>query len=407
LNLKRPGKPVSTVDSASAAARDGAEPRRFTLADIPGLAPVSGWARLAVIGALALFLALALEQLLWIIAYPLALVFTAVVIAQGLAPVVQGMTRYLPRPVAVIALYLALLVGVAGSVWLLLPALVVQGQVLADNLPGLEVTLRAPVARISPVGIDQISTLAGNYLTELTTIVVQLPVMLISVLTNLALIFFLSLYWLIAQPSLRGWLLGLAPDPQRDVLRTVLDEVGETVGGYVRGVLLSALSIGVLTYIGLRAIGMPSPLVLAVFAGFGELIPILGPFLSAVPALAVALASGAVNPLVVLAFYVALQQVESNILVPLIMRGQARIPPLLSLVGFLIGAAAGGLVGALIAIPLFGALRVIAVRMLVPAERHLVGVTRAEADAVHREEVDREAADSAEPAEPRGALPSG
>ncbi|MBW3634426.1 MAG: AI-2E family transporter, partial [Chloroflexi bacterium] len=151
------------------------------------------------------------------------------------------------------------------------------------------------------------------------------------------------------------------------------------------------LLVAVLTYIGLQLIAVPSPLVQAVLAGIGELIPVVGPFLAAVPALAVALATGEANVVVVLAFYIGLQQVESNILIPLIMRGQASIPPLLSLVAFLIGAAVAGIIGALIAIPLFGALRVLTVRLLVPAERDIVGVSRAEADAVHHEEVERDA----------------
>ena len=74
----------------------------------------------------------------------------------------------------------------------------------------------------------------------------------------------------------------------------------------------------------------------------------------------------------------------------MIMRGQARIPPLLSLVAFLIGAAVGGIVGALIAIPLFGALRVV-VLLLVPTQRKLVGVSYAEAADVRREETVRKA----------------
>ena len=349
------------------------------------------WVRLTLLGTLALFLALVLREVLWEIAYPLALIFGGVIIAQGLAPVVAWLARWLPRPLAVVTLYLALLALAGAGVWLFVPTLIAQGRAFADDLPRLQTSLRTVIARWSPVEIDELATAIEGYLGRFSGLLVDLPVAVFSVGANLVLVFFLSLYWLIAQPQLRGWILGLIAEEQREPAAALLSEVGETVGGYVRGVLLSALAVATLTYLGLLLLGMPAILVLAVLAGVGELIPVLGPFLAAVPAVGLALATEAANPLLVLAFYIGLQQVESNILIPLIMRGQASIPPLLSLMAFLIGAAVGGILGALIAIPLFGAVRVITVRLLVPAERRLVGVSPAEAAAVHQEEVAKDA----------------
>ena len=351
------------------------------------------WARVAIIAAIALFLALVLEHLLWEIAYPLALIFGAVIIAQGLAPVVNGLSRWLPRPLAVVALYLSLLALVGGGLWLFLPTLIAQGREFATALPRFQTSLRVLVDRWSPVGLDELVASVEVFFGRFSGILVELPVAVFSAGANLLLVYFLSLYWLIAQPALRAWIVSLIPGGQRDDAGEVLTEVGETVGGYVRGVLISALSVATITYVGLLLLGVPSPLVLAILAGVGELIPVLGPFLASVPAVGIALATGQANPIIVLGFYIGLQQVESNILVPLIMRGQARIPPLLSLVAFLIGAAVGGFLGALIAIPLFGALRVIVIRVLVPAERRLVGVTRPEADAGHHEEIAKDPGD--------------
>ncbi|MFN8593483.1 MAG: AI-2E family transporter [Thermomicrobiales bacterium] len=333
---------------------------------------------------------LALERVLWVIAYPLALVFAGVVIAQGFAPLVAWLTRFVPRPVAAVGLYLALLAGVAGAVWLLLPAVFVQGNEIVARLPVFETGLRQPIARWSPVNVDDMVMATRGLVAQFTSILLQLPGLVLSTLTTLALVFFLSLYWLIAQPSLRGWVLSVIPEDRRELARVVMEETGATVGGYARGVLLSALSIALLTYGGLLLIGVPSPLMLAIIAGIGELIPVLGPFLAAGPAIAVAFATDPARVPMVIIFYVVLQQVESNMVLPLIMRGQAKIPPLLSLIAFLIGAAVGGVVGAIVAVPLFGALRVLVVRLLVPAQRELVGVSAAEAARVRREETARE-----------------
>ncbi len=214
----------------------------------------------------------------------------------------------------------------------------------------------------------------------------SLPLTIFASLTELLLIFFLSLYWLIAQPKLRAYVLSLVPGEQRAKTGDMLTEIGQTIGGYVRGTIIDALIVAALTYVGLLVIGLRFPLVLAIIAGIGELIPVVGPILSAVPALGIALVTGDGNFMLVLGFYVALQQIESNVLVPLVMRSQAHIPPLLSLFAFFVGTAVAGIVGALIAIPLFGALQVIVVRMLVPAERRWAGISPTEAAGVRQEE---------------------
>lgn len=90
----------------------------------------------------------------------------------------------------------------------------------------------------------------------------------------------------------------------------------------------------------------------------------------------------------VLVFSFSVQQAERNLLLPLIIGGQARIPRLVSLIAFL--------VGALIAIPLIGTRHVVVVRVLVPAGRDLIGVDSAEAAALHREEIERDVVENEE-----------
>ncbi len=93
----------------------------------------------------------------------------------------------------------------------------------------------------------------------------------------------------------------------------------------------------------------------------------------------IALLDSPQQAIVVTIFFIALQQLESNLLVPFIMRHQADVPPLLSLIALLSGSALGGFVGALIAIPLAGALRVLVVRVIAPAEREWSGADTGQA----------------------------
>lgn len=119
--------------------------------------------------------------------------------------------------------------------------------------------------------------------------------------------------------------------------------------------------------------GVNYPLVMAIFAAFGELIPILGPNLAAIPAIIVAFLESWQLALAVVVFYLILQQLESNIFVPIIMKNQANIPPLLVIISVSFGGAIAGILGAIVAIPAAGALRVIILRVVAPAIRRWTG----------------------------------
>ena len=119
---------------------------------------------------------------------------------------------------------------------------------------------------------------------------------------------------------------------------------------------------------------------LAFIAGLGALIPIVGPILSALPALAIAYADSPIRALVVLVFYVVLHHVESELLLPNLVKQQANIPPLLVLFALVAAGATGSVLTVLIAIPLAGALRVLVLRVAAPAVRRWSGAIE-EADA--------------------------
>lgn len=166
----------------------------------------------------------------------------------------------------------------------------------------------------------------------------------------------------LSRPALHRLIVSLLPPENRIRLETVLRELAETIGGFARGELVAATTMVVVAFLGLNVIGVQYPLVLALLAGLGELIPIAGPFIAAVPAITVALLDSPHQALVVLAFYLVVQQVESNLLVPHVMRAQANIPPVLAVFALIAGHALGGILGAIIAIPFAGVVRVLVVR---------------------------------------------
>ena len=139
-----------------------------------------------------------------------------------------------------------------------------------------------------------------------------------------------------------------------------INQAEEQLGGWVRGQLLLMLTIGIVTFIGLTVLRIPYALPLALAAGLLEILPNLGPTLAAIPAIAIAYISfGPVSALLALIFYVIVQQLENNLLVPKIMAANAHVNPLVAIVTILIGVEIGGVVGAFLAIPIYIVIRLI------------------------------------------------
>jgi predicted PurR-regulated permease PerM len=318
-------------------------------------------------------LGLGVLAFIWLFARPLMLVAIGVVIGEALAPLVAIASRGLPRPVAIVLVYLSIAVILATTLWFALAPLAGQAQELVITLPDLigqaEAWLEQNGERIGNLPLDslaaQLQGLGGQLL--------ALPVTVMSSLFDLLLVAFLSLYWLLAGPQLYRFTLSLFPEERRERVGEVLAELSRTVGGYVRGVGINVLLVTVVTFVALELIGLPFALVLAVIAGLLELIPILGPFISGAIIVSFALSQSVNTALLALAFFVVLQQVEGNLLTPMVMRSQTSIHPFLILVAIVLGAGAGGLLGVLVAIPLAGAIKVLVVEVLAPALRRRVG----------------------------------
>jgi predicted PurR-regulated permease PerM len=200
----------------------------------------------------------------------------------------------------------------------------------------------------------------------------QLPAITIAALFEALLVVFLSLYLLLAGPSLQRFVLSMVPRSRQARARRLIGHVGHAMGGYIRGAALDGLVMATLTWIALTAIGVEYAPVFAVLAGFGEFIPYIGPIVAALPAIAVALLDAPAQGLIVAAAYVGLQQIDSHLIVPNIMRTQTDVHPAMVIFAVAAGFSLGGVLGAIVAIPLFAALRVLLVFHGAPVLRRYV-----------------------------------
>jgi predicted PurR-regulated permease PerM len=179
------------------------------------------------------------------------------------------------------------------------------------------------------------------------------------VLISFLSVFVLAFYWLVERAAIKRVLLRRVPVHRARDVNTVWLEIEEKLGGWVRGQLVLMLAIGVMAGLGYSVIGLPNAALLAVAAALFEIVPMLGPVLAFAPAVLVALAVDPSKALLVLVFALVIQQFESNVLVPRVMREAVGVSPLTVVLGILIGSALYGLPGAFLAVPIAGAVQVV------------------------------------------------
>ncbi len=353
--------------------RERATPESLSIRNLP-------WGGIAVAVTVAIVAAVLILAALWLFARTLALLALGIAIAAALAPLVSWLEGRMPRTLAVLLVYLGILVifGIIGLI--VIPPIVAQAQEIVMLAPDLVSEVERLYEQYAPVGEVPIVERLIEQLGQVVGRLVAVPLGLASGLIDLVLILFVSLYTLIEAPRMRRFVLSLFPEHQRPRVDHVLNSMFQAMGGFIRGAVITAIIIGVVTTIGLSIIGIPFPLVLGVIAGVLELLPYIGPIIAAVPMIIVALLQSPTQALIVLIFFIIVQQLESNVLVPNIMKTQTEISPLLSIVAIVAGASLGGILGALVAIPIAAALRVFVREVAAPMVRRQTGAPPRPAD---------------------------
>ena len=301
----------------------------------------------------------------------LLLLYVSGIFAIGFSPIVRWIERQrvlsigrrVPRWLAILILYLVILGAIAGVCALIFPPLISQARGFWDQLPTLleraqaflidrgflqrqlsmqELLQRAPGSGGDTVG-RVIATAWGFF----------------GGIFGLFTILILTFYLLVEADSIRGSFMRLFPRGRRAQVANASAEATLKVSAWLNGQLLLATIIGVTAAIGLWLLGVPYFYVLALIAAVGEMIPIVGPILAAIPAVAVALSVSGQQALFVSIFFLVQQQIENHILVPKIMERQVGISPAIVIVALLIGGSLLGVMGAILAVPTAAIVQVI------------------------------------------------
>lgn len=297
------------------------------------------------------------------------LLIIAFIFASAISPTVRRFRKRMPLPAAIGLVYVMLIMVFALLLAIILPPLVTQtgklitsGPDLIDaaqtQMQSLRRTLRLPVAPSTFDVRGYISRL-GEQAPKVAAGVLNLTVGVVTGLAGVVIVLVAAFYWLLERERLEGTWITLLPSRKRAEARMIIEEIELKLGGYVRGQLMLAAIVAVLSYIVLLIVGIPYALVLALLAGLFELVPLIGPILSAVAPVLIAFGESPLKALIVAGAFLVIQQVENHLLVPNVMKHSVGLSPLTVLVAILTGTALMGIVGTLLAVPVASALHVI------------------------------------------------
>jgi predicted PurR-regulated permease PerM len=290
--------------------------------------------------------------LLWEIRYAFLIAFGAILIAILLIALADLLCKFvkLPRPIGLtVATLLVLAVG-GVTVWLFGAHLYGQFGDLLRNLKSGETFIRQYFEGTgAPDVADKVAEKGSSILTSFATQAFQLG---LGFLVALLVVGITGIY-LAAQPKIYRWGIAAVFHPlHRAKVLQVIELVETTVKYWLVGQIILMIIVGLLTYGALMILGIPSPVALALIAGIAEIVPYLGPFIGAVPALLVALTLGFAPAMWTAGAYLLVHLIEGYIAAPLVERKFITIPPALILLGLVVVELIFGNGGIILAAPI-------------------------------------------------------
>lgn len=294
---------------------------------------------------------------LWQLSTLVMLLLAAIVIASSAEPGVQFfMKRRFPRPLAVVSVYASVLLVVGALVWFFVPPMLMEASALLAVLPQYlseaqnynlpffggagGVPLTDTLAALQSTFIDTgagvlsfISSIFGGAFYFLITVVV-------------------SIYFSMQETGVDDFLRLITPEKHRDYVQSLWKRSQRKIGLWMQGQLLLSLIIIVLLFLGLSLLGVPYALVLAIFAGIMELIPVFGSLVAAVPGVAIALLSGGIpEALIVGGLYLIVNQFQAHLIYPLVVKKVVGVAPILVIIALIAGGQLAGFIGVLLSVP--------------------------------------------------------
>lgn len=309
-------------------------------------------------------------------------VLTAVVIASAVEPMALTlMRRGLSRLIAVLGIYLALSLSFVAVFYFFVPPLLSDAASFLRAVP--QILSETPALPLKPESVERGSNLAQTLsrgIAEGSSVVrdfVARPSSFSAVFTDLSqilssfaqgfwdnvsavfggivsfmLIVVLSFYLAVQEDGVEKFLRIVTPRSREDYIVGLWKRSRHKIGYWMQGQVLLAALVGMFVYLGLTVLGLKNALFLGVLAAFFETIPLFGPVLAAIPAVAIAYSSGGLSlALMVTGLFIIIQQFENHLIYPLVVRKIVGVPAILVVLALIIGLRLAGFLGVLLSVP--------------------------------------------------------
>jgi predicted PurR-regulated permease PerM len=301
---------------------------------------------------------------LYLVRGPVLLLYVCALFAAGLTPLVRWIERQkfltigkrrMPKPLAVLIIYAAVIGTITGVGFAVIPQMVEQSQQFVKELPELIDRGQQQLTRWGVLSPDtsfkellQQSPIGGG---DAVSMILGTLWGFVGGLFGMITILLLTFYMLVESQSIFDFFVRLFPRDRRRQVAEVSELVTVKVSAWLGGQIFLGFVIGATTAIGLGLMGVPYFFVLALIAGIGEMIPMVGPLISAVPAILVAFTVSPGLALGVAVFFLVQQQLENAVLVPKLMGETVGLNAVTVISALVIGSELLGFSGALLAVP--------------------------------------------------------
>ncbi|MFJ4172646.1 AI-2E family transporter [Microbacterium sp. NPDC089696] len=327
-------------------------------------------------GLAAIVLGLALTSLSTVLIYIALALFAAL----GLDPAVRFLERRgLSRAISVVVVILALIVVVGLILWMIVPIVIEQIASFVRSVPGMiqEFTRSDIYATLEAQFGDQFEDLVADvqkFLTDPGNIAaigggaLQIGASIATAISGAIVVLVLTLYFVATLPMIKTGLLRLAPARDRARVGDITDQITDSVGGYVMGMVVLAFFNAILAFLLYLFLGLPFPPLMATVAFCITLIPLVGSVMFWIIGTGLALFTNPVGALIFAIVYLIYMQVEAYVITPRVMNRAISIPGSLVVIGALAGGTLLGLLGALVAVPVAASILIIIKQVWVPRQ---------------------------------------
>lgn len=332
---------------------------------------------LVTLGALAaIVLGLAVANLSTVLIYITLALFAAL----GLDPTVRFLERRgLSRAISVIVAILGLIVVIGLVLWMVLPVVIEQIASFVRSVPGMirEFTRSDVYATLEDQFGDQFESLVADVQTFLTDPgniaaigggALQVGASIANAISGVIVVLVLTLYFVATLPSIKSGLLRLAPARERERAADITEQITDSVGAYVMGMVVLAFFNALLAFLLYVFLGLPFPPLMATVAFCITLIPLVGSVMFWIIGTGLALFTNPIAALVFALVYLVYMQIEAYVITPRVMNRAISIPGSLVVIGALAGGTLLGLLGALVAVPVAASILIIVKQVLIPRQ---------------------------------------